>query len=177
MDLFFSLVEIKVTIYFFVISLKNTGKSMDNWISVLMQFWLNFMFYFDWVSLNILVLNVHFSDKNRSISRYCLNIGFGNNSIEDLLFEIFFVNKWKSKFTAKRILNTKISSSAVRFTSIWWIGRFLPNRCSRLVLGLLAKPGNSRIVRKLGVDLLSLEVNSIQFSFPSIIFEKLQLIN
>ena len=64
MDLLFSLVEKKVTIYFFVISLKNTGKSMDNWISVLMQFWLNFMFYFDWVSLNILVLNVHFSDKN-----------------------------------------------------------------------------------------------------------------
>ena len=42
-----------------------------------------------------------------------------------------------------------------RFTSIWWIGRFLPNLCSRLVPGLLAIPGNSRIVRKIGLDLLS----------------------
>ena len=40
-----------------------------------------------------------------------------------------------------------------RFTSIWWIGRFL--LCSRLIPGLLAIPGNSRIVRKIGLDLLS----------------------
>ena len=35
------------------------------------------------------------------------------------------------------------------------IGKFLPSRTSSLVQGLLPIPGSSRIVRKIGSDLLS----------------------
>ena len=50
------------------------------------------------------------------------------------------------------------------------IGRFLLNRRSRLVFGLLAIPGISRIVWKIGIDLLCRRDISIKLSNPSKIF-------
>ena len=43
------------------------------------------------------------------------------------------------------------------------IGRFLPNRMSSLVRGLLPIPGSSRIVRNIGFDLLSRRDISTKF--------------
>ena len=57
------------------------------------------------------------------------------------------------------------------------IGRFLPNRRSCLVFGLLAIPGISLIVWKIGGDLSSRRDNSNKFFIPSNIFAILQLSN
>ena len=57
------------------------------------------------------------------------------------------------------------------------IGRFLPNRRSCLVLGLLAIPGVSRIVWKIGGDLFSHRDISNKLFMSGIIFAILQLSN
>ena len=56
-------------------------------------------------------------------------------------------------------------------------GRFLLNRRSCLVLGLLAIPGISRIVCKIGGDLLNRRDISTKLPNPSNIFAVLQLSN
>ena len=48
--------------------------------------------------------------------------------------------------------------------------RFRPNRMSPLVRGLFPIPGSSRIVRKIGSDLLSRRDNSTKFLLFSIFF-------
>ena len=57
------------------------------------------------------------------------------------------------------------------------IGRFLLNRRSCLVLGVLAVPGIFRIVWKIDGDLLSRREFSNKLSFSSHIFAILQLPN
>ena len=78
----------------------------------------------------------------------------------------FQVSKRKHKFTAERIRNTYVCSG-FPCTIMKLIGRFRPNRRSCLFRGLLAITGVSRIVWKIGGNLLSRRDFSNKLSVPS----------